>query len=408
MISVFTPSHNPRWLDDCYSSLLDQTEIDWEWVVLLNDHAHWTPPADGRVKVHHTDTTGVGALKREAVEWCQGDILVELDHDDILGPHCLKSVAKAITDGASVVYSDFAQMDAELRPNFDTFLASHGWAYHPDGEWLVCESMAPTPHNMSYVWYEPNHVRAFRRDLYEKVEGYDPHLTVLDDQDLLCRLYAADPRFTHLPRCLYYQRIHPDNTQRQSQVNPFIQSETVRLYDKYVEGNALAWTEREGLLALDLGSAHAKPKGYMGVDVHPGSDITGDIFDVLADTEDDSVGVVRAVDFLEHITDKVRLFNELYRVMAHGSLLLSLTPSTDGRGAYQDPTHVAFYNENSFWYFTDREYAKFVPAIRCRFQVSRLVTYFPSPWHENNRIPYVCANLIAIKDGPRQGGILTI
>ena len=34
-------------------------------------------------------------------------------------------------------------------------------------------------------------------------------------------------------------------------------------------------------------------------------------------------------------------------------MLLSLTPSTDGRGAYQDPTHVAFYNENSFWYYTN-------------------------------------------------------
>ena len=32
----------------------------------------------------------------------------------------------------------------------------------------------------------------------------------------------------------------------------------------------------------------------------------------------------------------------------------ALTPSTDGRGAFQDPTHVSFYNENSFWYFTDR------------------------------------------------------
>jgi SAM-dependent methyltransferase len=126
------------------------------------------------------------------------------------------------------------------------------------------------------------------------------------------------------------------------------------------------------------------------------------------DLPDSSVGVIRAVDFLEHIPDKIALFNELYRVLAHGGMLLSLTPSTDGRGAFQDPTHIAFYNENSFWYFTDQNFARFVPELKCRFQVSRLVTYFPDDWHREHNIPYVCANLIAIKEGPRQGGLLNI
>ncbi len=51
---------------------------------------------------------------------------------------------------------------------------------------------------------------------------------------------------------------------------------------------------------------------------------------------------------------------------------------------------------------------RFVPQITCRFQVSRLVTYFPTEWHEQHRISYVCANLIAIKEGPRQGGFLLV
>ena len=85
-----------------------------------------------------------------------------------------------------------------------------------------------------------------------------------------------------------------------------------------------------------------------------------------------------------------------------------MTPSTDGRGAFQDPTHVAFYNENSFWYFTDKTYSEFVPQIQCRFQVSRLNTYFPSDWHQQHDISYVNANLVAVKDGPRQGGLLNI
>ncbi len=93
---------------------------------------------------------------------------------------------------------------------------------------------------------------------------------------------------------------------------------------------------------------------------------------------DGTVGVIRAVDFFEHVADKVALINELYRLLAPGGVVLAQTPSTDGRGAFQDPTHVAFYNENSFWYYTDENYSRYVPEIEARFQVSRLHTHFPS------------------------------
>jgi SAM-dependent methyltransferase len=240
------------------------------------------------------------------------------------------------------------------------------------------------------------------------VGGYDATLDILDDQDLICRLYEVT-EFHLIPRCLYLQRMHRTNTQRDTQINTRIQQQTVVLYDKYVQRNALAWAKRRGLHALDLGAAHNKPPGYLGLDQYegPGVDIVGDVSGGI-DLPDSSVGVIRAVDFLEHVPDKIAVFNELYRVLAHGGMLLSMTPSTDGRGAFQDPTHVAFYNENSFWYFTQDELARFVPQIKCRFQSSRMVTYFPSEWHEQNRISYVCANLIAVKDGPRQGGHLLI
>ena len=159
---------------------------------------------------------------------------------------------------------------------------------------------------------------------------------------------------------------------------------------------------------MDLGAAHDKPEGYLGVDMREdhGVDIVADVPGGV-DLPDSSVGVIRAVDFFEHVADKVALFNELYRLLAPNGMLLSLTPSTDGRGAFQDPTHVAFYNENSFWYFTDENYSRFVPEIEARFQVSRLHTHFPTDWHRQSGISYVGANLIALKPGaPRNGGPL--
>ena len=46
--------------------------------------------------------------------------------------------------------------------------------------------------------------------------------------------------------------------------------------------------------------------------------------------------------------------------------------------------NVSYYNENSFWYLTDQSYPRLVPELACRFQVSHLVTYFPSEWHEQH------------------------
>jgi O-antigen biosynthesis protein len=68
---------------------------------------------------------------------------------------------------------------------------------------------------------------------------------------------------------------------------------------------------------------------------------------------------------------------------------------------------VAFYNQNSFWYFSEAQYQRRVPEITARFQVSRLATHHPSEWHRAQSIPYVTANLIALKQPmPRNGGPL--
>jgi O-antigen biosynthesis protein len=413
MISVFTPSHDPKFLDQCYESLKSQTYTNWEWIVLLNGGAEWhRPDYDERVVIAYAKPAfdgNVGALKRHAVDLCSGNILVELDHDDLLAPRALERIAEEFSKDpkAVFVYSDFAQINEDGTPNYQMFSQEFGWEYYQDGDYLVCKSLKPTPHNISYIWYAPNHVRAFLKDAYKTAGGYDAQRRVLDDQDLMARLYLQGG-FKHIEECLYYQRVHPKNTQVEPDTNRFIQEETVRINANTIQPLLLKWAENEGLLALDMGGAHNPEPGYLSVDQYKPADLVGDVFDVLGGLHDNSVGVIRAVDFCEHIEDKIRLWNEFHRVLAHGGMVLSLTPSTDGRGAYQDPTHVAFYNENSFWYWTDENYRKYVREITARFQISQLFTHFPTEWHQQHNISYVCANLIAIKEGPRQGGRLGI
>jgi hypothetical protein len=89
--------------------------------------------------------------------------------------------------------------------------------------------------------------------------------------------------------------------------------------------------------------------------------------------------------------------NEAFRVLAPGGWLLIEVPSTDGRGAFQDPTHVSFWNENSIWYYTNRNFSRFIPSFKGRFQNSRTVTYFPSEFERVHNMAVVQSDLIALK-----------
>jgi hypothetical protein len=47
-----------------------------------------------------------------------------------------------------------------------------------------------------------------------------------------------------------------------------------------------------------------------------------------------------------------------------------LVPSTDGRGAFQDPTHVSFWNANTFAYFSRQGAKTGYPSIVGSFEVT--------------------------------------
>lgn len=76
--------------------------------------------------------------------------------------------------------------------------------------------------------------------------------------------------------------------------------------------------------------------------------------------EDNTFDVVRAYDLIEHLQCPITTMNEIWRVLKPGGLADILVPSTDGRGAFQDPTHIhnpltgtrgSFWNQNSFMYY---------------------------------------------------------
>lgn len=409
--SIFTPTHRYDHLQRLEASLKKQTFQDFEWVIVPNGKVHSEKPPinieQARVvPSKDPNRKEIGYLKKFACHLCRGEILVEVDHDDELASTALEELAQAFTDGVDFVYSNFCNIRSD--GTFYKFGDGYGWEYRDafiDGKkYLETISFSPTPAAFSKIWYAPNHVRAWRREFYYKIGGHDETMAVLDDQDILARTYI-NGTVKHLDRPLYIYHIHDDNTCYGEQ-NKLIQEQTLALHDKYIYQLVERWCDLEGLRKIDLCGGFSKPAGYESIDL-ANSDIVANL-DEPWPIESGTVGLLRGHDALEHLKNPIHLMKEAYRCLAPGGWFLILVPSTDGRGAFQDPTHVSFWNSNSFWYYTKRDTAKYINTP-VRFQLNRIKNFFPSEWQKTHNIVYTKADLLKLDEtSERPPGLIEI
>lgn len=400
--------------------------MDVEWVVLLNGAAaqdgSWTPPYDPRVRVVRDAEIHplIGALKRKACELCEGDIFVELDHDDELLPGALKEISELVNqtrDENPKVFVYSATIEVDHNGNPKVWGKQFGWEH---GVFEGCVYNVPfdiTPRSLCEIFYAPNHVRAWTREAYESSGGHNAEMECGDDHDLVIRTYLDGAAFVKTNSPIYRQNFHSDNSQN-GERNARIQVQQAKTRDKYLTQLVHEWCRRENLALLDFGGAFNCPKGYTPVDVHGGEEVmkwnivtqgvpTLDAINEFTGNTYSGIGCIRAKDFLEHVPQPsvVPTMNAIHKALVPGGWLLSMTPSTDGRGAWQDPTHVSFWNDNSWLYYTSQDQARFVPEITARFQMVMGGTVFPGEWEKQRNIPYTMANMCALH-GQRQPGLV--
>jgi SAM-dependent methyltransferase len=154
--------------------------------------------------------------------------------------------------------------------------------------------------------------------------------------------------------------------------------------------------ESEGVF-VDLGCGLSKPEGYVGVDKLPGEGV-----DIVADLSqkfpfpDDSVDIIRAYDFIEHLRYPIHTMNEIWRIGKHNAKVDILVPSTDGRGAFQDPTHVSFWNLNSFNYYCSEDCSSLELCQRYGFKGAFKVDQLKNI-HREDGVVFVKADLVVLK-----------
>jgi glycosyltransferase involved in cell wall biosynthesis len=405
-ISIITPSHKYQtYFDELYSSIKAQTYSNWEWVVYLNGEFKKTHLSneileDERVRVFedYEGNTNIGYVKNKAFSLGTGEVLVEVDHDDILTPDCLEELVKAFEENpeCGFVYSDNATY--HMQDVFTPYSSTFGWTSR-DFEWndkklISMNSFPASSHSVSYIWYAPDHVRAWRKDIYDKIGGHNVDLSICDDHELMIRTYL-ETSFYYIPKVLYIYRITGDNSWLER--NDAIQVKTKELHNQYAQLLAEKDADRKGLLKIDIGGGLFPRAGYTTIDQED-ADIICNLDDGIP-LEDNSVGVINASHVIEHLKDPIKTMREIHRVLAHGGWAFIEVPSTDGRGAWQDPTHVSFWNENSFWYYTKQSHAQFIRNKDIKFSCMRLETNW---W--DNHIAVVNTHLVAVKDGARYPG----
>ena len=409
--SLFTPSHNLKRIDRTIESVKNQSFKDFEWIICLNNEAVSHKEElinklnkaniDYKILTWSGPTDKIGALKKECCENASGEFLVELDHDDELSPDCLEEINIAdINNQADFYYSDDIDIVEETGESIAPYPESNGWRYYKCSRTghIASKAFSPDPLTFGYIWFAPNHVRVWKKSFYDKIGGHNETMDVLDDHELLLRTYI-NGNTVHIPKPLYIYWRHNENT-CYGEKNEKIQILTQELHDKYIQDLCTKWSDLNNLKKVDLCCHENPPENFTGVDAYPYSrvDVVYDLNKPYWPFEDGSVGVFRMHDALEHLKDPIQTMKELYRCLApHGWVLIEV-PSTDGRGAFQDPTHVTFWNSNSFWYYTKAQQAQFINTP-VKFQLNRIANYYPSEWHKMHLIEYTKAHLVKLQDG---------
>ena len=239
--SIFTPTYKTgERLYRTYESLKKQVWTNWEWVIVDDspDEETWKiiqeiSKNDFRVKPHRIyplSGGNVGLAKHRAAMLCNGDWLVELDHDDYLTSDCLSTCNSAIEKypDAGFLYSDVCEMYDDGEPKyydhdwsgdwyarhdnfFDFGYAGHTWT-DADGKKVLAHWYPDiNPLTIRFNISMPDHVRMWERNLYYKIGGHNKNIPVADDLEIIIKSFLHT-RMIHVKKVLYFQYNNRNST----------------------------------------------------------------------------------------------------------------------------------------------------------------------------------------------------
>lgn len=204
IFSLFTPSFNSfHKILRVYNSLLKQTLIDWEWVIVDDSpddknfqflREHFTKDTRIRFYRRSANNGSIGNVKNETIGLCRGKYVLEMDHDDELMPYVLEESANIFNESQEVgfIYYDCACVYENGNNQWygDFICKGYGGYYSQkyEGKWRLVY-ITPNINNitMSHLVCCPNHPRIWRKDKLLEMGSYCEYLPICDDYEILLR-----------------------------------------------------------------------------------------------------------------------------------------------------------------------------------------------------------------------------
>lgn len=361
MISIIVPVLDQHEMTaGCIQSIRTCTQEEYELIIIDNgSDPPYTVPYVGfaACKVIRNDTNkGFPAAVNQGVRAASGDVIVLLNNDVIVTPGWTRLeqwLHKYDIVGPVTNYSSGAQK-VELPIYADTEGLLKEAAY-----WFKNNEGISEPVNWVIGF-----CMAFRKSLFEEIGDFCEDIWPCNGEEIDFCLRAKKAGYSIGIANDVYVHHFGSKTIAEMDID---YAEILKKTDELMAGKwGSGWKQQKvdpfiapyGA-ALNLGCGFKKEPGFVNIDNR--LEVKPDILcDVAAGLpySDETIDMIRAFDFLEHIRpdDVIFVMNEIWRVLKPGGVFESFTPSTDGRGAFQDPTHRSFWNRNSWLYYSAKPY----------------------------------------------------
>ncbi len=113
-------------------------------------------------------------------------------------------------------------------------------------------------------------------------------------------------------------------------------------------------SEVKSKVMLNLGSGTDIRQNWINADIAKidGLDFVIDIESEELPLDDGSISLILLSHVIEHVDNIRHLLNEIFRVLKPGGKLYIIVPAFSSNGAFQDPTHVRFFTDETFKYLS--------------------------------------------------------
>lgn len=385
MLSIVIPVFNQHEMtEECITAVREHTQ-DFELIIVDNGSTPpIKPPFTGFAEttlIRNEENKGFPAAVNHGIRAAKGDIIILLNNDVIVTPGWAERLTSWLAEfdivgpltnycaGFQKVVLPIYQSRAELDEIAgDQAEAEQGHA--EEVRWIIGFCMV------------------FRKALFDEIGPFDESLWPCSGEeiDFCLRARAAGHRvgiahdvYVHHEGSVTFQAMDKEHPYKE--IIKKCDDHLLKKWGRDVYVQEINASPEPAGLCLNLGCGYRKLPGFVNIDSR--AEVQPDqVCNVLAGLPypDNSVDMIRADDFLEHIPigAVVGVMEDIWRVLKPGGVFESSTPSTDGRGAFQDPTHVSFWNRNSWLYYSDPIY-RGLYGIKADFEIECLEDTEPDP-----------------------------